>query len=446
MELVVRTPWGADLVIAIEEPRLVNVKAAVLGPPGSFFTDVDDFDVGDVNGAVLGDDDIVGLEQGACINIAPSNASRARLLLEQHSLRPTLHHFTSTLRRHEADGTPTLTAPLCEAFIAAGLDPTTLDLQKKTLIMLSAVVDHVDVCRVLHQNGASIGACDVNGWDVLLWACGSAAGKTASWLLENDLCEINVSEQQGWTPLMLAAGRGMVATVAALLAKGANLFRSDYQGMNPLMWAAETGHTECIALLLKVESDSRDPNDSLDFAEAMYVNAQCVKGKTAAYRAAEQGQTESLAVLIQNEADVDARTVCGSTALIGASCGGKVGCVGMLLEAGAEVNVVDAGGRFALGSAAQRGRVQCVDMLLSHDVVDVHLKGAGGKSALMLAAGNGYATVVEKLLAKGAVAEETCTLKRTALMWGSLAEAHNVVALLRQHRPSQEDVDNTERH
>ena len=51
------------------------------------------------------------------------------------------------------------------------------------------------------------------------------------------------------TPLMLAASRGGVAIVQALLAKGANVRKTDYTGRDALDWAAESHRPAIVQLL-----------------------------------------------------------------------------------------------------------------------------------------------------------------------------------------------------
>jgi ankyrin repeat protein len=61
---------------------------------------------------------------------------------------------------------------------------------------------------------------------------------------------VNAVGTAGLTVLHVAAGRGLVACVQALLAAGANLDTADSSGYTALMLAASSGHAPCVQSLL----------------------------------------------------------------------------------------------------------------------------------------------------------------------------------------------------
>jgi ankyrin repeat protein len=84
-------------------------------------------------------------------------------------------------------------------------------------------------------------------------------------LLDKGL-DVNIKDQNGWTPLLEAVFGGHADTVRVLLDRGANVNATDQTGWTPLMEAASKGHTDIIKILL---------------AYGAAVNARTVKSRTA---------------------------------------------------------------------------------------------------------------------------------------------------------------------
>jgi len=61
--------------------------------------------------------------------------------------------------------------------------------------------------------------------------------------------DIHAKNKHGWTALMAAAQYGHVETVKALLAKDAKVNAKSREGGTALMYAAMNGHTEIVRLL-----------------------------------------------------------------------------------------------------------------------------------------------------------------------------------------------------
>ena len=69
--------------------------------------------------------------------------------------------------------------------------------------------------------------------------------------------DIDAVDNDGNTPLMLAASRNRYDTVEMLAQKGADLFTCNKQGYNALHLAARIGHATCVRLLVRLDSDLR---------------------------------------------------------------------------------------------------------------------------------------------------------------------------------------------
>ena len=60
--------------------------------------------------------------------------------------------------------------------------------------------------------------------------------------------------KNGLTPLMMAANRGNVEIVNALLAKGANVAKTDYTGRDVAGWAADSRRPAVIQAIKRAQS------------------------------------------------------------------------------------------------------------------------------------------------------------------------------------------------
>ncbi|HEX8139756.1 MAG TPA: ankyrin repeat domain-containing protein [Pyrinomonadaceae bacterium] len=68
--------------------------------------------------------------------------------------------------------------------------------------------------------------------------------------------EVNEQDEQGWTALNFAAGRGHLALVKLLLKNGADLFKVGEDGRTPYMIALAAGHISVVKYLREVEEAS----------------------------------------------------------------------------------------------------------------------------------------------------------------------------------------------
>ena len=149
------------------------------------------------------------------------------------------------------------------------------------------------------------------------------------------------------------ARAGGIAAARAAINAGADVnARGSEGGSTALMYAARDGLTDTVGLLLdrgaEMEARTRD-------------------GKTALMYAARDGQTDTVSLLLDRGANVNARTATGEAALMHAAKGGSLETVALLLNAGANVNAIedigDGSEWTAQGYAIQGGHRKIVDLL-----------------------------------------------------------------------------------
>lgn len=164
---------------------------------------------------------------------------------------------------------------------------------------------------------------------------------------------IDVPNDDGWTPLMVAAFNGREDVALLLIQRGAAINSRDDEAYSPLHWAAFNGYERVAALLI---------------GKGAYVNAQNIYGWTPLLQASAQGHTRVVEWLVKFKASP---------------------------------NMADKEGWVPLHKAAVNGHYEIVEWLLKAGA-DVHARHRDGATPLMLARAKGHAGIVEQLLAKGA--------------------------------------------
>ena len=157
---------------------------------------------------------------------------------------------------------------------------------------------------------------------------------------------------------------------------------SDERGWTPLMLATFNGHDEVVSLLIKHQAN---------------VHATDILGNTALYWAADSGQTSSAKLLIENGAEIDACNDSGCTPLSQAAIHRHLGVLLLLIDSGANLNSVTRDGSTALHKAAAAGYTEIV-RTLTHHGADVSIKNFDGDTPLTLAAENDQQPVIKILM------------------------------------------------
>lgn len=208
--------------------------------------------------------------------------------------------------------------------------------------------------------------------------------------------------------------------------------------MTVLMMSTLKGHTDTVRVLLNQGAD---------------INARDYFGSTALIIAAENGHSEIVKLLLDKGADVNAKDNFGTTSLMAASGNagtakmlvekhpdGKVSislsmavvqsgteAVELLLKNGADVNAKDRYGGTALARAAYAGHTEAVRLLLRRNA-DVNTKRNDGCTPLMLAAEEDNSEIIRMLLGANADSKAQNKKGKTAL---DLAKSEEIRRMLR---------------
>jgi len=102
-----------------------------------------------------------------------------------------------------------------------------------------------------------------------------AANVTLVKTLIDSGANVNQQDEQGWTPLNWAAGKGDLELVSLLIENGADVFKTGRDLRTPYLIALAAGHAEVVKYLREVES--RHPGNKPIRPERQYCKAYYLK-------------------------------------------------------------------------------------------------------------------------------------------------------------------------
>ncbi len=180
--------------------------------------------------------------------------------------------------------------------------------------------------------------------------------------------ELELKDQNGYTPLMNAVKQQNSQIVKLLADYGANVNISDELEDTPLVWASSMKNAEIVKILLENGADPDKGNFSPVMWSAFHgnipmlklfiqyranLNARTHEGWTALMWTAEKGNIQAMWELLRRGARVNMQNNSGQTALMLASRSGNIAAVGLLLKKGGDAAVVDFEKKSALDYARE---------------------------------------------------------------------------------------------
>ncbi|KAJ0410143.1 hypothetical protein ATCC90586_008421 [Pythium insidiosum] len=224
------------------------------------------------------------------------------------------------------------------------------------------------------------------------FAAAKGRRKVMEYILQVTPDVLNQQDEDGSTPLFLAARENEFNAVRLLLDRGADALITQKNGTSVLHEAAANGSLRTIKLLLELHPS--------------LLNAESTNG-TPLHFAVNESREKSVSQLLSFGADVNAKNAKGVTPLILSCMLNKPAIAKVLLAANADVSVTLPGGITVLHIAAEAGFTEVLqELLASRPEESAALANAqfdGGATPLQLAAGKGHREIVELLrpLTKG---------------------------------------------
>lgn len=271
-----------------------------------------------------------------------------RLLLD-HGADPTMAEFSDTVRMSPLTGALyNGYVETAQMLLAAGADASHVPPVTKPPLCLAAVLDDIDLVKLLLEHGAR---ADTG------------------------------SDDESFFPLLDAAAVGSVPIVQLLLDHGADINVQGHEGNTALHMAIAEGRNEVAELLIAAEADITLVNE---------------EGEQLLHSAVNWDRPEIVTMLLDKEADMKANYDGELQPIASAVSNNQFPIVKMLLEKGADVE--DSSSNFTLmGVVCQLGHEQLFPLLLSHGA-DLSVIDSNGNTLLHYAGSNGHLGIVKRLL------------------------------------------------
>ena len=236
---------------------------------------------------------------------------------------------------------------------------------------------------------------------ILRWAAENGHGDIAQSLLSKG-ANVNATDAQGRTALMLAVENGHALVAQALLTAGADANMADAAGRTAANRAQDKGYPLILQALMSAgataekqaapsetqtqtpPADSGKPKQTPTPKPAAANTATDEKNVKPLVEAANSGNVEQVRSLLAAGADPNVRTEKGYTPLMLAAASNYLEVVQLLLDKGADPNLQSNPGYTALMLATAEGYDNIARVLIERGA-NVKLKSANGKTALDLA-------------------------------------------------------------
>ena len=180
------------------------------------------------------------------------------------------------------------------------------------------------IAQVLIDHGADLYADHTDGGGQPIYSAASRGSIEIVQILLDKGVQVDTKDTEKITPLMLAARNGHTRLSKFLLDKGANVKARTELNFTALHFACENGHLKTARLLLEngAEIEARNFNNFTALHEASN------------YR----GYSELVKLLLSKGADIETKDITGGTPLFRAADNGDINTVKVLVQSGANVN------------------------------------------------------------------------------------------------------------
>jgi len=266
-----------------------------------------------------------------------------------------------------------------------GADADAQTKYESTPLHMASTGGHMEAVRLLLERGANAILDDDQdiGAIFLAYQCGHP--EVARVFLEfgcgGGFAQGNINK---WPPLSRALFDGNIELACDLLDRGADLTVQADDEFIPLQAASLGGHTGAIRVLLEHGVEMTADNN---YGSPLHL-------------ASLAGHVEAVRILLEHGVDATATTSDGSTSLHVASLGGHIGVVRILLQHGLDSITQNDYGLTSLHMASVGGYMEIVRLLLERGA-DAEARDSDGQTPLHFAAMRGHMELVCFLLERG---------------------------------------------
>lgn len=306
------------------------------------------------------------------------------------------------------------------------------------------------VTSFLKRNDKNINYVDNDGYSALHYACGKGTRDIVKMLIAHN-ADVNLTSNRGVTPLHLAAKTGNKEIIKILVDEGADINATDDSGESAMIYGIKAGKTEAVRFMKELGADvtiaDNEGRTAVDYANIKGMTGMIESlldaseshtdsfGNTPLHQSCYNGHSESVKTMLKNpDIEVDAANDAGDTPLSIAVGEGNLYIVELLLEAGADANRQNNSGESLLHLAARQRKPHMVDTLLKHGA-DYNVRNRNGETPLICAiksknAKKGSVEIVELLLEYKAEVDCTDIWGNSALYYAAESGSNAIVEML----------------
>ncbi|XP_071094932.1 serine/threonine-protein phosphatase 6 regulatory ankyrin repeat subunit C-like [Haliotis cracherodii] len=290
-----------------------------------------------------------------------------------------------------------------------------------TAVMIAAVEGHREVFDLLVRKGADLSLLDNTDASILHFACEGGNIEIVKYVLTQNIVAINSRDDEGTTPIMIAASNGDNGVFDVLVEAGADLSLLNNNEDDILILACEGENIEIIKYLLTQgnvdinrKQEGCTPVMKTAFSNNKKVFDLFVKeGADLSLLSDDKNNVLHLAcfggnveivkyLLTQNIVDINSRNDYGRTPAVIAAYKGRKAVFDLLVNNGADLRIVNDVGDNILNMACVGGNVEIVKYVIAQNIVDINSQDAYGRTPAMIAAHRGHKAVLRILIQKGA--------------------------------------------
>ncbi|XP_048247258.1 ankyrin repeat domain-containing protein 50-like isoform X2 [Haliotis rufescens] len=305
----------------------------------------------------------------------------------------------------------------------------------RTALMWAARHGNKTMFDYLLEKGANCSSEDIEGDNVLHYACYGGHIGIVMDVIANTTIDINSSDVYGRTAMMVAAEHGHIEVFDFLVRKGCDISHKDKEGSNILHVTCRGGHVKMAEhvlsrgdfdinckgqcgrtpLILAAFYGHRDVCD-LIYGKEADVSQVDNKGNNILHVACMGGHLGMVQyILSQDIADINSHGQDGRTPLMLATQWEQRAVFKLLMHEGADLSQVDKKGNNVLHLASKIGSMEIVQHVLRENTLDINAGNGRGETAAMIAKREDHMKLYELLVSKGANAVTNPRLQKQKL-------------------------------
>ena len=309
-----------------------------------------------------------------------------------------------------------------QAVLSHGVDVNATNKKNKTALVIACHKGNTDAINILLNAGADPNIPDCKGATCIHHAVIKGCSKDVLETIMNHGADVNATNKNNETALMLACEKGSKEAINVLLSAGADPSIAKADGDTGLHYAVygdcnkevlqsilrhgvdvnATNKKNVAALMIACHKGNTDSIDTLLNAGADLNIPDCKGAMCIHHAVVNSCSKDVLQTIVNHGSDVNATNANNVTALMLACQKGSKDAINVLLNAGADPNIAKVNGDTWLHYAAYGDcSKEVLQVIFSHGV-DVNATNGKNETALMIACHKGNTDAVHTLLNAGA--------------------------------------------